>query len=108
MKTLVETTEGFDIYFEALNEDLPLNDTFDDCVTDIDELNQDIENGVYVYFCAKVAAYKNGIELATEYLGACLYENEEDFYIKYHDDYFIDMRDQVIADSKQIIKELVI
>ena len=103
MKTLVETTEGFDIYFEALNEDLPLNDTFDDCGTDLG-----IYNGVYVYFCARVAAYKNGIELANEYLGACLYENEEDFYIRYHDDYFIDMRDQVIADSKQIIKELVI
>ena len=100
----IETIDGFDIHFEALPEDLQLQDTFDDTVTDIDQLARDIDSGKYEYFCAKVSANKSGVELGTDYLGACLYDSIEQFYTEYHDDYFIDMVSSAIDEAKATIE----
>jgi len=102
----IETIDGFEIYFEALPEDLALSDIFDDSVTNIKRLASDIDAGRKAYFCAKVTANKNGIELATDYLGACCYKSEDEFYIKYHNDYFLDMANNVIAEAKQAVINL--
>lgn len=102
MKTLVKTVEGFDIYFEALNEDISLRDLLPD---DTEEQLQEIEDN-NVVFLAKVSAEKNGIELSEEYLGGCIYETEEDFYTKYENEYFADMVNTVVKDAKKQIGEL--
>ncbi len=53
----------------------------------------------YPFFCAKVSAWKDGKELATEYLGCCSYKTEEEFYTTYKSDYFADMVIAVLLES---------
>jgi hypothetical protein len=96
---------GFDIYFEALPEDMPIDDRLWD-PEHIAETIEKIDSGEWVYFCAKVSAYKAGIELGVDYLGACIYESEEAFYTEYKDGYFADMVDQAIDEAKSTLEDL--
>lgn len=100
-----ETYEGFDICVYALSEDLPLEDIMDyDTIDEIRDLYRKISQGAIVYFCAKVTASKCGIELSSDYLGACLYDSYEAFIDI--DGYFGDMRHNVVVEAKKAIKEL--
>lgn len=45
----------------------------------------------FPFFCAKVSVWKDGKCLNDQYLGACSYESEEQFYTTYRGDYFHDM-----------------
>ena len=45
----------------------------------------------FPFFCARVAIFKDSEMLADEYLGACSYETERDFYTRHIGDYFADM-----------------
>lgn len=105
MKTLIKTVDGFDIYFEALEEHMSLREILPE---ETEEQLEEIYNS-NVIFCAEVTAKKAGIELATDYLGCCIYEKEEDFY-NTKGCYFDDMVISVIAEAKKelpnIIKEL--
>lgn len=105
MRTLVKTLEGFDIYFEALEEHIPLSEMFPE--ESQKQLEEMYNNNVI--FCAKVTAEKAGFELADEYLGCCVYEKEEDFY-NTKGCYFDGMVNTVIEEAKKelpnIIKEL--
>ena len=105
MKDLVKTEQGFDIYFEALEEHIPLTQLFEEC--DLQETIKKVNSGEWVYFCAKVTAFKGGVELASDYLGGCVYDSYEDFYIRYKDDYFADMVQTVIEQSKVQAKEII-
>ncbi len=96
--------DGFIVRFYATPEDLPPHDLFDPTVDDIDQICRDIDSGSLQWFCAKVTASKNGIELAADYLGGCLYRNLWDFVSD--NDYYADMRERVIAEAKQAIREL--
>ena len=104
MKIFVENYKGLEIYFEALNEDIPLYHLFEK--EDLNEIIEKIDNYDLVYFCAKVTAYFNDIELASDYLGGCLYENEKEFYTKYKNEYYSDMREMVYKESITQLKEL--
>lgn len=97
--------DGFDIYFEALPEYTPIDDVLSES-EDIEKAIEKIDSGEWVYFRAKVSAYKAGIELGSDYLGVCIYDSEEDFYIRYKDEYFADMVDQAIDEAKSILEEL--
>jgi hypothetical protein len=100
----VADTAGFHLTLEALVEYTPLADTFDDSVDDLAQLAVDIEAGKYLYFCARVSAYKHGVLLAQEYLGCCLYESLQQF----HDasDYYADMVDTAIEQARAKLQEL--
>ena len=100
MRTLVENIEGFDIYFEALEETLPLDSN------EYEEMSKAVESGELVVFVAHVTAYKKGIELGDDYLGACIYKSYEEFYTIYKDDYYSDMRRNAIEEAKKAIKSL--
>lgn len=39
-------------------------------------------------------------KLGNDYLGACCYKTEEEFYTKYKDDYFADMIKNAIEEAK--------
>ena len=103
MNRYVETVEGFGILFEAQEEDIPMREHFiRECgwtesqywkIKDCD------------WFCAKVSAWKNGEELASTYLGRCCYKTAEEFYTKYHDDYFADMVRDVVAEAKRVERD---
>ena len=101
-QVLVEEFEGFKIYFEALDETQPLCEH----IEDRQEVQRQIDNLEVEHFCAKVTAVFSGIELAEDYLGSCLYENEEDFYTKYKDDYYADMRRTVVDEARSNVKQM--
>lgn len=63
-----------------------------------------IDLGELEWFCAKITASKNGIELAEDYLGACCYATYEDFINL--DCYYGDMVKTVIEQAKQAIIDL--
>lgn len=45
----------------------------------------------FSFFSAKVSIWKDGAELAADYLGACCYKTEAEFYTRYRADSFSDM-----------------
>lgn len=105
-RILVETVDGFNIYFTALVEDQPI-DGFMVEESEVKEIQEKVNNYELVYFLAKVEADKNGITLASDYLGGCFYDDYEDFYVKYKNDYYADMKATVTKEAKQAIKELI-
>ncbi len=102
MKVLVKTVEGFDIYFEALEEHIPLNELLPE---ETQESLEEIWSENYV-FCAKVTAEKKGIEISSDYLGACIYGSYEEFY-ETKGDYFDDMVNTVINEAKKELPKLI-
>jgi hypothetical protein len=66
---------GFDVIVDKTYEDLHPNDCFDDSITDIKELCDKIDRGVYDWFMLRVRVMFEGLELGANYLGGCLYEN---------------------------------
>ena len=94
--------DGFELklYFEPEYD--PIDWDFE-TPEQVQELNDKIERGELLYFCAKVTACKNGIELHSEYLGGCVYEGETDFMAC---GYYEDMTNAAIEGAKKAIKEL--
>ena len=99
-----EQYKGFDINFYITYEDMHPRDSFDETEWNIKELCQQIDNGDYVWFIAKVTASKNGIELASDYLGGCLYENTMQFVNE--GCYYGDMRETVVREATTNIELL--
>lgn len=97
-----ETIEGFDIVFSAAYEDTHPRDQF--MPEDVQQICEDIDNGKYEWFVARVQAFKNGIELGTDYLGGCLYESPMQF-VK-DNDYYSEMVQSVINEAKAHIQAL--
>ena len=100
-----EGKDGFTIRFYACEEGLSIRDSFDLPEEDMQKLIEDIDSGNLNWFCAKVTASKNGIELASDYLGGCCYKNANEFLT--NNDYYADMVDKVIIEAKEAIKKLV-
>ena len=94
MKVLVETVGQIEIYFEAVNECISLSELLPD---DTEEQILEIEQNNILFMAKVTASLKGcGIEGEQVYLGGCIYESEEDFYIRYKDEYFSDMKDDAI------------
>jgi len=106
MKTII-TVEGFEIKFEALEEDIAIERllSFEDTGCDHSSTIRAVNNGKYEYFVAHVVAVKNGIELADDYLGGCIYKTHEEFYND-KNGYFADMTSTVVAEAKETIEHL--
>jgi len=80
-----------------------------------------LDTGKYICFCAKAAAYYRGNEIATDYLGQCIYESPKAFMdhrgIKHFTpvpgvvpeggcgSYFSDMVRTVIAEARKQLAE---
>jgi hypothetical protein len=67
--------DGYDIIVDRTYEDLHPRDCFDDSVTDIKQLCEDIDSGKYEWFMLRVRVLVEGLELGSHYLGGCLYED---------------------------------
>jgi hypothetical protein len=77
--TLKEEQRGpFKVIVDKTWEDIHPSHCFDDSVTDIKELCDKIDRGVYDWFMLRVRVLFDGHELGSHYLGGCLYENPED------------------------------
>lgn len=100
-----ETRDGFDIVFSITPEDMHPGDSFDPACFDIDQLCEDIDRGRYSWFIARVQALRAGVELASDYLGGCLYENPRDMMKP--GDYFEDMVQTVIDEARAELPRLI-
>ena len=96
-------TQGFHVTLAIGYEESHPKDYFDDSCHDIAEICRKIDNGTLTWFVARVEAYKSGILLASDYLGANLYENPKEFII---DPYFEDMVDNVIREAESKLETL--
>ena len=103
-KQHTEVVEGFDIVFSTAYEDTHPRDHF--MPEDAPKICEDIDSGKYEWFVARVQAFKNGIELGTEYLGGCLYESPMQF-VK-DNDYYGDMVQSAIEEAKANIQALTV
>lgn len=72
-------TDKFEVRFEALEEFEDFRDITDESLWQ--ETSEKIESGEWVIFCAKVSVILkyNGEELASDFLGSCIYESYEAF-----------------------------
>jgi len=66
---------GFDIIVDKSYEDLDPKDCFDDTQFDIAEMQHNIEHGNLDWFMLRVRVMVENIELSSQFLGGCLYEN---------------------------------
>ena len=93
----IRTHKGIIICFEAEEEDRSMRQHFiKECGWSEKEYNR-LKGSAW--FCAKVSAWKGGEELAAEYLGACCYEEESDFWQE-KGGYFDDMVQALLRDPK--------
>ena len=98
-----EDTQGFHIVFSAEPEDMdPRLCWLED--QDIEDIRRKIDNGTYLWFVARVEAYRHGVLLASDYLGGCLYESFEDF--TQEGGYYEDMVHNVITAAKSTLARL--
>ena len=99
-----EQRDGFDIKLYLCEEYCHPNDVMDyESKEEQENLLNDIENGNILYFTAKVTASKNGIELASDFLGCCMYKSVKEFI---EGDYYADMAVTAINEAKENIKNL--
>ena len=71
---------GFTIIVDKTYEDMHPSDSFDDECFNIKELCEDIDSGRYEWFMLRVRVLVEGLELASEYLGGCLYSDPKEVF----------------------------
>lgn len=99
-----EERDGFKIVLSVAPETEEPDWDFETEDDRLDTLER-INDGRLSYFMAHVAAIKNHLELAHDYLGGCCYQSTDEF-INEPDGYFQDMVSTVIREAKDNIKQL--
>jgi len=95
--------EGFEIIVDKSYEDLNPRDCFDESCTDIEEIIKDIDRGHLEWFMLRVRVLVEGLELDSEYLGGCLYEDARECLT---DGTAEDLITQSMANAKQQVYRL--
>ena len=67
---------GYDIIVDKTYEDMHPRDHFE--ADDMDEIIRKIDNGTYEWFMLRVRVLVEGLELAQEHLGGCLYSDPKE------------------------------
>ena len=70
--------DGYDIIVDKSYEDMHPSESFDNECYDIKELCEDIDSGRLDWFMLRVRVMVEGLELAEEYLGGCLYKDAKE------------------------------
>jgi hypothetical protein len=98
-----EKAAGFDIVFSVTYEDHEPDWDFEN-EEDKQDLLRRINQGDLVWFVARVQAFKNGIELGTDYLGGCCYDS----YMQFVEEggYYRDMVENAISEARATIAKL--
>ena len=90
--------DGMLIVVDRTYEDLHPRDCFDDSVTDIKQLCEDIDSGKYEWFMLRVRVLVEGLELGSCHLGGCLYEDPMEVF---KDGTAQDLIDEAVADAQR-------
>ena len=94
---------GFDVIVDKSWEDISVADCFDDTQFDIAEINHNIEHGHLDWFMLRVRVMVENIELSSEFLGGCLYENANEVLT---DGTAEDLIDQALTAAKKDVYRL--
>jgi hypothetical protein len=97
-----ETAAGFEIVLSVTPEDMPPD--WDETEEEREETLRKINDGVWVYFVARVEARKEGITLGTTYLGGCCYDSVSQFVAS--SDYYGDMVEEAVEEARKTIAKL--
>ena len=95
--------DGYDIIVDKSWEDLDPKDLFDDSVSDIKQIYEDINSGELDWFMLRVRVLVEGLELAEEFLGGCLYKDAREVL---SDGTAEDKIDQAMTDAKTQVYRL--
>ena len=95
--------EGYTIIVDKSYEDLDPKDCFDETCFDMKEMYNDIDSGRLDWFMLRVRVLVEGLELADEYLGACLYKDAREVLT---DGTAEDLIDQALTRAKQQVYRL--
>lgn len=95
--------EGYEIIVDISSEDLNPRDCFDDECFDLEQMCKDINSGRLDWFMLRVRVLVEGLELASEYLGGCLYADPKEVLT---DGTAEDLIDQAIAEAKTKVYRL--
>ena len=68
--------DGFEIIVDKTYEDMHPRDCFE--TDDVDAIVKDIDRGHLEWFMLRVRVLVEGLELSSEYLGGCLYEEPKE------------------------------
>jgi hypothetical protein len=66
---------GYDIIVDKTYEEIDPWDLLSDCFDSKHQLYNDIDSGRYEWFMLRVRVLVEGLELASEFLGGCLYKD---------------------------------
>ena len=107
-ETIHETTnEGFDIVVSVAPEtDDPRDHFAYENEEDNERIIMDIDSGALDWFMVRVQAFRAGVLLGEDYLGACCYRAAEDF-ITPGGGYYQDMINQATEDAESTLKSLI-
>jgi hypothetical protein len=89
MNAPVKTFGNYVVCFEAETEDLSARHHFIKECGWTEAQYRRIKD--YAWFSARVSIWRDGVELGDQYLGACCYRDQREFYTRYEGDYFADM-----------------
>jgi hypothetical protein len=95
--------EGYNIIVDKSWEDIQLRDCFDDSCYDIKEMEDQVNSGQLDWFMLRVRVMVEGLELADEYLGGCLYKDAREVLT---DGTAEDIIDQAMTRAKQQVYRL--
>jgi len=95
--------EGYEIIVDKTWEDMDPKDSFDDECWNIKQMYADIESGKLDWFMLRVRVLVEGLELDSEYLGGCLYEDARECLT---DGTAEDLITQSMANAKQQVYRL--
>jgi hypothetical protein len=95
--------DGYTIIVDKSYEDLNPADCFDDSVTDIRQICEDINSGRLDWFMLRVRVLVEGLELGSAYLGGCLYKDAREVLADGTAEDFID---EAMVEAKQQVYRL--
>ena len=95
--------EGYTIIVDKTWEDMDPKDSFDDECWNMKQMCADIESGKLDWFMLRVRVLVEGLELDSEYLGGCLYEDARECLT---DGTAEDLIAQSMANAKQQVYRL--
>ena len=93
--------DGFTIIVDKTYEDIDPRGQFD--TDDIEEIIKDIDRGHLEWFMLRVRVLVEGLELSSEYLGGCLYEDPKEILT---DGTAEDIIDQALSRAKKEVYRL--
>ena len=93
--------DGFTVIVDKTHEDINPSHCFE--ADDVDEILKDIDRGHLEWFMLRVRVLVEGLELSSEYLGGCLYEEPKEILT---DGTAEDIIDTAMTDAKKQVYRL--